>query len=215
DFLDIPLDIKPLQLVHENGKLFVMAWDEEATRENVLLVMDGETNELVHEMNLGFDAKRLFKTPDKHIIVSYDDLHTIIDSSTMASQFVRYPEGTHPNFSDSDFRYFDSSGLMYYDMLAGTHSIYPKIPAVYDFSTQTAVLYAYENFLTEAQLTFELEIENTTLVHFDGQNNQMLIGYKKSSNPNKGGILRIRPVPDPKYLGNLDLDGVPYLLYQE
>lgn len=98
-------------------------------------------------------------------------------------------------------------------MLAGTYSKYSLIPAVYDFNKNSAILYAFENFLTETQLDFELEIENTTLVHYDEVNNLLLIGYKKSGEDKKGGLLRINPVPQPKFAGNLDLDGIPYALY--
>lgn len=215
DFMDVALEKKPLQLVHENNRLFILVLDEEVSRENALVVMDCGTNQLVHEMNLGFNARQLFKTPEKNIIVSYDDLHTEINSSTLAHVFIRYTEGSSPNFFESGFRYFDSSGQMYYEMLAEDNSIYPMVPAVYNFDAETAVLYAFENFLTEAQRDFELEIENTTMVGYDEGNNTILIGYKKTSGDNKGGLLRIQPVPDPKYLDNLDLDGTPYLLFKE
>lgn len=215
EFTDIELDKKPVQMVFVNNKLFILTLDEEITDEYALSVMDTGTNLLIHEMDLGFDVRRIFKTPEKDIIISYDELHTTLDSAAMSFEYTQYGEDTEPNFTESDFNYFDGNGKMYYEMLSGSNSIYPFIPAVYDFDENLAVLYAFENFLTEAQRDFEFEIESTSMVSYDEENELILIGYKKSSDDGKGGLLRIKPLPNPEFIDNLDLEGIPFQIFVE
>jgi hypothetical protein len=215
EFTDIELDKKPVQMVFVNNKLFILTLDEEITDEYALSVMDTGTNLLIHEMDLGFDVRRIFKTPEKDIIISYDELHTTLDSAAMSFEYTQYGEDTEPNFTESDFNYFDGNGKMYYEMLSGFNSIYPFIPAVYDFDENLAVLYAFENFLTEAQRDFEFEIESTSMVSYDEENELILIGYKKSSDDGKGGLLRIKPLPNPEFIDNLDLEGIPFQIFVE
>ncbi len=90
---------------------------------------------------------------------------------------------------------------------------YPNIPAVYDFENNTAILYYYENFLSEQEQLVEFEIGDTSMVSYDAKNNLILIGYQKSGDPDKGGLLRIRPIPNPAFIDNIDLNGVPFQMY--
>lgn len=215
EFTDIELDKKPVQMLVTNNRLFILTLDEEITDEYALSVMDMNTNLLIHEMDLGFDVRRIFKTPEMDVIVSYDELHTTLDSASMSFEYTQYNEDTAPNFMESDFEYFDASGKMYYEMLSGSNSMYPFIPAVYDFDENLAILYAFENFLTQEQRDFEFEIERTSMVSYDEENGLILIGYKKSSDDGKGGLLRIKPIPDPEFIDNLDLEGVPFQIFVE
>lgn len=212
-FEDVVLEFNPVGLAFSNNRLFILGLDEDVSGEHKLTVLTAGTNIEIFEGNLGFGVRSIFKNPEGNIIVGYDELHTIVNSKTLTYAYTNYAPGSAPNFTKSALRHFDSSGKMYYAMLAGTHSTYSQIPAVYDFDKNSAVLYAYENFLTAAQLNFEFEIENTTLVQYDEANNLLLVGYKKSGEGNKGGLLRINPVPQPKFAGNLDFDGIPYAIY--
>ena len=212
-YIDISIKYNPEGLTFSNNKLFILSLDEDVSGEHELIVIDANTKEEVFEANLGFDAQNIFKKPDGDIIVAYDELHTTINSKTMTFSYTNYGPGSAPNFTKSTLRHFDSNGHMYYAMGAGNFSTYTSIPAVYDFDKNSAVLYAFENFLTEAQLKFEFEIENTTAVHYDEDNKHLLVGYKKSVSEEKGGLLRISTVPQPKFAGNLDLDGIPYAIY--
>lgn len=214
-FLDVELYKKPVQMVMANDRLFILTLDEKITDEYTMSVMDANTKLLIHSLDLGFDVRRIFKTPEEDIIISYDELHTTMDSATMAIEYTQYGEGTEPNFTESDFNYFDNSGKMYYKMLSGSNSMYPFIPAVYDFKTDLGVLYAFENFLTETQRDFEFEIESTSLVSYDEENGLILVGYKKTSGEDKGGLLRIKPIPNPEFIDNLDLEGVPFRIFVE
>lgn len=212
-FEDVTIDFEPVGLAFSNNRLFIMGFDEDVTGEHKLTVLSAGNNTEIFEGNLGFNARSIFKNPEGNIIIGYDELHTTVNSKTLAYVYTNYGPGSAPNFTLSKLRHFDSSGKMYYAMLAGTHSTFYQIPAVYDFDNNSAVLYAYENFLTESQLKFEFEIEKTTFVHYDEANNLLLVGYKKSGEDNKGGLLRINPIPQPKFAGNLDLDGIPYAIY--
>ncbi len=212
-FIDTSLAYKPVGLAFAKNQLFVLGVDENITGEHKLSVLDADTRTVVFTANLGFKALGIFKNPDDNIIISYDELHTTINSATLSFNFTRYPANAAPNFIGSEFRHFDSSGKMYYAMLAGPLSLYSRIPAVYDFHKNSAVLYAYENFLTAAQRNFEFKIENTTVVQYDETNNLLLIGYKKSGGDEKGGLIRVKPVPVPEFVGNLDLPGIPYAIY--
>ncbi|MEO9892936.1 hypothetical protein [Aurantibacter sp.] len=220
NFVDVPLKNEsfdptyiPKELVFANGKLFILGHDESATDEYHLLIMSESTNTLMSDVNLGFDVKQIFKNPAENIIVSYSNLHSEINSSTLKVKYTNYNDSTAPNFVNSKYNYFDSQGRMYYEMPPGDYSSYAIIPAVYDFDNQLAILYAYENFLTEAQSIFEFKIENTTMVSYDDKNDFIVIGYKKMESSNKGGILRIKPAPAPELIDNLDVDGIPYKLY--
>ncbi len=222
NFIDVPLKTQPQdptyipkELVFANNKLFILGHDEEATDEYHVLVLDPATNNLIHDVNLGFDVKQIFKNPGDNIIVSYSELHTELNSTTMAVEYTNYGSGTEPQFTNSKYNHFDGDGRMYYEMPPGSHSTYPIIPAVYDFEEQLAILYVYENFLTESERNFEFEIESTTMVCYDDKNEFILIGYKKMGSSNKGGLMRIKPAPEPELIDNLDVDGIPYKLFVE
>ena len=212
-FVDVTLDKKPVDLEIANNRLFILTLDEAVTGENSLSVMDLNTNTLIIEMGLGYDAQRIFKNIYDDIIISYSELHTTLNSATMDFVYTQYSSGTEPQFVSSNSNHFDPEGKLYYPMSPGSNSIYPVIPAVYDFSQNLVILYAYENFLTEAKRDFEFEIETTTTVSYDEKNNLMLIGYKKTGGSNKGGLLRIKPAPEPAFVDNLDLDGIPYGIF--
>ncbi|MBM1107443.1 hypothetical protein JQC67_14910 [Aurantibacter crassamenti] len=220
NFIDVPLrdDVfdptyVPKELVFANNRLFILGHDEDATDEYHIITMDGTNNTLIHDLNLGFKVKQIFKNPDDNIIVSYSNLHSLLNSSSMVVKYTNYGEGTQPNFTNSKYNYFDKEGRMYYETPPGAISTYATIPAVYDFDEQLAILYAYENFLTEAQYSFEFEIENTSMVAYDDKNDYIIIGYKKKGSVNKGGLLRIKPAPDPALIDNLNVEGIPYKLF--
>ncbi|MEQ8420640.1 MAG: hypothetical protein RIB64_11580, partial [Arenibacter algicola] len=103
---------------------------------------------------------------------------------------------------------------MYYPMESGSKSSYPHIAAVYDFKENMSVLYIYENFLSLEERNLKYEIEDTTMVSYDANNNLILIGYRKIGGSGKGGLMRIKPIRDPKFLDNDDLDGMPIELFQ-
>ncbi len=212
-FEDAELEYNPEGMAFSNNRLFILGLEEKISGEYRLSVLDGSTISKLFEEDLGFDARNIFKNPQGNIIIAYDTLHSTFNSVTMSVDYTQYPQGKAPNFVNSKFNYFDSEGKMYYATIAGTNSVYSQIPAVYDFDKNLTVLYAYENFLTEAQLNFEFEIENTTVVNYDEANSLLLVGYKKTGTGNKGGLLRIKTGPSPKFAGNLDLNGAPYAIY--
>ena len=210
---DISLDFSAVGMAFSNNRLFVLGLDDEGSKENKITVFDAATNEKLYGNNLGFNARTIFKNPNGNIIIGYDELHTTINSATFTFGFTNYGLETAPNFASSPTLKFASDGKLYYAVNGGVNSTYDKIPAIYDFEANSAVLFAYENFLTEAQRNFEFEIENTTLVQYDEVNELILVGYKKSGGEGKGGLLRIDAVSGPKVKGNIDLDGVPFAIY--
>lgn len=208
--VDVSLDKKPVDLTVANNRLFVLTFDELITDENSLSVMDISTKALIHEMALGYSVRRIFTDVQDNVIISYDELHTTLNSSSMAFEYTQYEGSTAPNFSTSKSSNFDLSGRLFYPMDPGSNSSYPLVPAIYDFSEKLVVLYAYENLLTEEKRNFEYEIETTTAVGYDEKNGFMLIGYKKMDEATKeGGLLRIKLAPEPAMIDNIDLDGVP------
>ncbi len=212
NFVDIELHKKPLQMVFANNRVFVLTFDEKETNENGLVTIDATSNTVINEKNLGYDARQLFVNVDDDIIIAYDSLHTLLNSKTLALNYVNYEEGKEPNFATSNATFFNSKGILYYGRPT-TDGIFPSIPAIYDFGKRTVYLYYYENFLTEAQLQFEYEIANTTMVSYDDNNNLLLVGYSKATGAGKGGLLRIKVAPEPEFIDNIDLDGVPYAIY--
>lgn len=208
--IDITLDKKPVDLAVANNRLFVLTFDELITDENSLSVFDLSNNSLIHEMDLGYSVRRIFTDTQKNIIISYDELHTTLNSVNMSFEYTQYEDNTAPKFSSATSSNFDLDGRLYYPMEPGENSSYPLVPAIYDFSKKLVVLYAYENFLTEQKRNFEYEIETTTAVGYDEENGLMLVGYKKMNTASKdGGLLRIRLAPEPALIDHIDLDGVP------
>ena len=212
NFVDIELSKKPLQMVFTNNRVFVLTFDEKETNENGLVTIEVSSNTIINEMNLGYDARQLFVDVNKDVIIGYDSLHTILNSKTFVLTYVNYEDGKEPNFATSKATFFNSNGNLYYGRPT-TDSVFPSIPAIYDFGQRTVYLYYYENFLTEAQMQFEYEIANTTMVSYDNSNGLLLVGYSKSTDAGKGGLLRIKVAPEPKLIDNINLDGVPYAIY--
>ena len=211
-FIDIPLNKKPVDLVSVNDRLFILSLDLEISGENFLSVLDLNSNALIHEKNLGSRARRIFQNSDDEIIISYDELHTTLNSSNLSVVYTNYGAGAEPKFTSNTTDHFDFDGRLYYPIVSESVSIYPEIPAVYDFTKNLVTLYAFENFLTEEKRDLEFEIETTTAVNYDRENNIILIGYKKLDKK-KGGLLRIKPAPDPAFIDNIDLNGVPYEIF--
>lgn len=211
-FTDVELDKKPLQMVFTNNRLFVLTFDLEITDENALSIVDGSTQSLMGEIGLGYDAERIFVDTDGNLIISYLELHTVLNSSTLTVEYISYEDGKEPKFHASNFDFFDDQGKLYYKMPTDS-GIHQHIPAIYDFANNLAVLYYYENILTESQLEFEFKIGDTTMVSYDEENNILLVGYQKMDDGNKGGLLRIQLEPELEFLDNLDLAGVPYQIF--
>ncbi|CAZ98864.1 hypothetical protein [Zobellia galactanivorans] len=212
-YVDITLDKRPLQLAFAHNRLFVLTLDEEVTDEYAISVVDSSSNTEIYDTLVGFDVRRMFTGPDDNIIIGYDDLHSTINSTTFEIKYTNYGSGKEPNFTGSSYLHFDSSGKMYYEMTPTDYSEFPVIPAVYDFEENLTVMYAFENFITETQLKFEYEIEKTTMVSYDEENNVLLIGYKKKTGDDKGGLLRLNPAPKPQVLNNIDVDGIPTTIF--
>ena len=163
-------------------------------------------------MNLGFDAAHIFENPNGDLIISYPELHTTLNTSNLTVVYTPYGVGTEPNFVDSRNVSFDLEGKMYYQMNIDAGET-ETIPAVYDFNGNNAVLYFFENFLTDAQLKVEFKVASATTVVYDEESDLILIGYKKSGTGSAGGIMRITPSPDLTFVDNIDLGGIPYTIF--
>ena len=123
-----------------------------------------------------------------------------------------YMLGKEPKFGYAKSEFFGEQ-TMYYPMEAGSNSSYPHIAAVYDFKENLSILYIFENFLSLEERNLKYEIEDTTMVSYDAKNNLILIGYSKKGSSGKGGLMRIKPIPDPKFVDNINLDGIPMELF--
>ena len=172
-----------------------------------------ESGTITNELNLGDDVLKISKDGMGNILVSYPNLHSLIDGNTMILGITtNYLLGKEPKFGYAKSEFYGDHAL-YYPMESGSKSSYPNIAAVYDFKENMSVLYIYENFLSLEQRNLKYEIEDTTMVSYDAKNNLILIGYKKKGDSGKGGLMRIKPIPDPKFLDNVDLDGIPMELF--
>ncbi len=212
-FVDVELTKAAIQLAITNNRLFILNKDEEVTGEHGMTVMDLNSNGLIHDMNLGYDVGKILVGKDGNLLIGYDTLHTVMNPQTFEVQYVNYQSGLEPKFATSNTTQFDATGKLYYERPPTGESAHANIPAIYDFLTNVAYLYIYENFLTEEQIDFEYEIEDTTMVGFDEKNGLMLIGYRKAGSTTKGGVLRVKPVPDPAFVDNINVDGIPYDIY--
>ncbi len=218
-FVDVPIEQEPLSLRFSDDRLFILTQDAAENNMNALYVLDTNTNTLIIDFNLDFGVQQILKNTDGNILVSYDALHLVVDKNTMdVVSTVRYLEGVEPEFASSDTHHFDAEGKLYYQRPSGVsdNSAHPSLPTIYDFATNTAFIYVYEQFLTEAQRTLEFEVGDTSTVSYDAKNNLLLIGYTKADDPSKGGLFRLLlSTPQPEFIDNIDLDGVPTDIYVE
>ncbi|WP_298486396.1 hypothetical protein [uncultured Maribacter sp.] len=208
-FIELELSKKPVEMSFSNNRLFILLFDEGVTNENEIVVVDDASFNAINTQTLGYNVKKIFKDVNGDIILSYDELHTVLDKVTLSVDYTRYGVGTEPKFANASLHNLDAEGKIYYSMPL-EDGVTSSIPAVYNLKENIATLYIYENFLTPAQLEVEYGIEETTAVNYDEHNNIILIGYKKYGNQDLGGILRIKPVPDLEFLDNIDLPGIPY-----
>jgi hypothetical protein len=208
EFVDIPLTKKAIGLEPVGNKLFVLDFDEDITEENGLVVIDLEQNKKTYEMNLGYDVGNIFKDTNDNIVIAYPELHTLVNSATLAMTYTQYEEGTAPDFYDSKISLFDSSGNMFY-LRNYDGGETENIPGVYDFDNNLGTLYYFQNFLTQEQLEMELNINKAMSLAFDNKEQILYIGYQKKDDTSKGGILQLKLYPELVYLANSNLDGLP------
>ncbi|MEX0272864.1 MAG: hypothetical protein AB3N16_00630 [Flavobacteriaceae bacterium] len=210
--VDVALDKKPIMFAPMGGKLFVLTHDVDITDENGLSVIDLGNHTLLHEQNLGYGAQKIFAHPQGSLIIGYEELHTKMDPGTYSVTYVNYGEDTRPDFVKSTFLECDAAGKLYY-ALPYANAKHSVVPAVFDFSSNTTTIYKFENFLTEEQMDTLYNIERATMVAYDGANNLILIGYRKAGDLDSGGIIRIKPVPEPAFVDHINVPGVPYNLF--
>jgi len=210
--IDLPVSQKPFDMSFVNNRLFLVTFDELISNQYSLVVIDLSTNLVVHEMNLGNSVQRIF-TSNSDVIISYDELHTKLNSNDMSFEFIQYLEGTEPNFAMSSSRQTDIQGRLYFPFSADILPTEGSEAGVYNFSNELLTVYSFENILNENQRQVEFDIETATAVGYDPANNLILIGYKKSNGIDKGGLLLIKPAPDASFVSNIDLDGIPFELF--
>ncbi|WP_291864108.1 hypothetical protein [Maribacter sp.] len=186
-FVELELTQKPLQMVFSNNRLFVLTLDAEITNENNLLIFSNDSFSIIDNQSLGYSVKNIFKRQDGNIIISYEELHSVLNASTLVLQYVRYEESTAPEFHNSNQYNFDSQGNLYYNKFAD-EAIITSIPAIYNMESNLTTLYFYENFLRTEQINVEYKIKETTVVAFDDKNGFMLIGYRKIGSNELGSI---------------------------
>ncbi len=208
DYEDLEVAQKPLKMTLSEERLFVLTKDDGGTNEYGVTVVDVVNNTIIHSNDFGANAKQIFKISNGNVVVSYADKHTVINHSTFSELYIKYSEGTEPKFSDSETNYFDASGNMYF--LRPDAGDIPILAAIYDFEENNTIIYDYNNMFSSAQINFDFKIANTTAVGYDEKNKILLIGYQKSDNASKGGILRIRTSPEIEFVDNTNIDGVPY-----
>jgi hypothetical protein len=210
--IDIILDKKPVDLITSSNRLFVLTLNEFVTDEYHLSVFDLNTNQQIIELDLGYNALKLFKNNSEQVIISYPELHITLNPVSLDKTYTTYGDNTAPDFVTTKDSFLDSSGKMYFQK-AMPNSEIDMVPAIYDFQTNNTVVYLFENFLTESDINVKYKIASTTTIGYDELNNYMLIGYQKKGEENKGGILRITPAPDFKIIDNIYLEGVPRAIF--
>ena len=210
--IEITLDKKPVDLITSSNRLFVLTLNEFVTDEYHLSIFDLNTNQQIIELDLGYNALKLFKNSSDQIIISYPELHTTLDPVSLDKTYTTYGDSSEPDFITTNDSFFDSSGKMYYQKYIPNADI-NMVPAIYNFQTNNTTVYLFENFISESDLSVKYKIATATSIGYDEHNNYMLIGYQKKDKINKGGILRITPAPDFNIIDNIDLDGVPQTIF--
>jgi len=216
-FMDVAIDKQPIGITYAKNRLFILARDMVADGANALYTLDLDSNSFISEINLPAGATQISTKTKQDVLISYPELHLIVNSSTLnVDATVRYIEGVEPGFANSDTMYFDNEDKLYFlrPTQESDNSQYASLPTIFDFSVNTAYIYVYEQFLSDTQRTVEFNIGNSSAVSYDEKNNLLLIGYTKANNNTKGGLLRVLlSSPQPKFVDNIDLDGVPKKIF--
>lgn len=205
----IALENEPLQLVWSGTRLFVLIYDT-LSGKYTLTPYNIQNGASEGSLDLGSGVLKILKNPAGQLLVSYDGQHLLVDAASLQIiSRVLYTDGKDPRYGDSPATFFDPSGVLYYAMPTGfNNTSFAHIAGVYDFSKHTAYLYYFENYLSAERIAL-YGIGDTRSVAFDHHNGLLLIGYVKAGTSGKGGLLRIKPVPDPEFIDQTDLDGVP------
>ncbi|MEA1787371.1 hypothetical protein U1E44_14820 [Arenibacter sp. GZD96] len=211
--IDIPIAHKPIQLLANENRLFVLTGDEEESNTYVLKVLNLQSQTWIHEKNLGEHVQKIIKTDLGHVLIAYPRLHSIVDANTLINLTeVRYNEGFETKLGEASSEFLHGD-RMFFARPSALSPNYDHVPAVYTFETNTVILFLYENFLSVEEREFLFEIEDTTLVAYDHLNDVLLIGYRKKGIAHLGGILRITLGNAPKLIDHTNLNGVPYAFF--
>ena len=205
----IALENEPLQLIWSNDRLFVLDYDI-VSGKYTLTPYNIQNGASEAGLDLGTGVVKVLKNPTGQLLVSYEGRHLVVDAASLQIiSRVLYSDGKDPRYGLSPATYFDPSGVLYYAMPTEfINTSFAHIAGVYDFSKHTAYLYYFENYLSAESIAL-YGIGDTRSVAFDHHNGLLLIGYEKAGTSGKGGLLRIKPVPDPEFIDQTDLDGVP------
>ena len=205
---EIALENEPLQLAWSGNRLYVLTYDIETGK--YALEAYGSSGNPEGKQDLGTGVLKILKNPAGQLLISYQTSHLLVDAASMeVIGRVLYEEGKDPGFGNSGSNFFDPSGVLYYAMPTNfSNTSFAHIAGIYDFSKYTAYLYYFENFLS-GELIAQYGIGDTRSVAFDQHNGLLLIGYEKAGTEGEGGLLRVKPVPEPKFIDQIDLEGVP------
>jgi hypothetical protein len=214
-FDDIAIQKEPLQLLSSGNRVFVLTFDTQLGN-NTLQVLNAATGTEEMTSDLGTGVVKVISTTEGNILVSYPTRHLILEAYSLeVLSRVSYLDGKEPNFANSESYYFDPAGALYYAMPTDpSDSFAAHIPAVYDFSKYTAYLYFFENFLSEDRLE-AYDIGDTRAVAYDHNNGILLIGYEKANAAGTGGLVRIKPDPEPEFIDQTDLEGEPLCSWED
>lgn len=209
NFVDVELNKKPIDLSIISNKLYILTLDEQITDENSLSVYDIDTNSIIDEIGLGYDAKRIFKNPDGDLVVGYEELHAFVNAISNEISYVQYNEDFNPKFAFSSSKIFGNQNRLYYTSSSVIGSVYPQVASSFDFGSNTETHYLFEQLLTDEQLN-DFEIKTSTSVNFDDKNDMILIGYEKTDGIT-GGLLRFKlnTFNTVVQIDNLNLPGIP------
>lgn len=205
----IALENEPIQLFWSEPRLFVLEYNIE-TGMYTLAAYNIQNGESEGELDLGTGVMKVLKNPAGQLLVSYQVRHVVVDTASLQIiGRVLYNDGKDPRYGESPATYFDPSGILYYAMPTDfNNTTFAHIAGVYDFAKYTAYMYYFENYLNAEDIE-RYGIGDTKSVAFDHHNGLLLIGYEKEGSTGKGGLLRVKPVPEPKFIDQTDLEGVP------
>lgn len=205
----IALVNEPLQLIWSKARLFVLDYDI-LSGKYTLTAYNIQNGTSEGSLDLGSGVLKVLKNPAGQLLVSYEGRHLLVDPANLQIvSRVLYSDGKDPRYGLSPATCFDPAGVLYYAMPTDfNNTSFAHIAGVYDFSKHTAYLYYFENYLSAESIAL-YGIGDTRSVAFDHHNGLLLIGYEKTGTSGKGGLLRVKPVPDPEFVDQIDLDGVP------
>ncbi|MBC2840728.1 hypothetical protein [Robiginitalea sp. SC105] len=212
---DLILEGQPVDLETDGNRIYVLVTNEltEGNSSRLVVVHAGNM-EILEDLALEPGARSLTRVGQSSLLIGYPDLHQLLDMDSLTNlEKIRYQDSFRPGFCNQN-PFSDATGERLFYTYPVTEGPWAGVSAaaVYDFPGRTLRIYYFDNFLTPGQLGNELDIGTASAVGYDRLNGLLLVGYRRASDPGRGGMLRLQIDGEFRYLDHIELPAAPFVI---